>query len=156
METINNNGFLNRPKHHDTFYSILIIALITVVILFLTGVLKFHKEQAVKVITVKVDTAMCDSIPVLDKKILDALCPILKKREGLELKPYKDIKGIEYIAYGHTNLEHLQVVTDAQADSIILSDIRNAYFEVQRIHRKTLYSDVYSVFTSGTINGNKP
>lgn len=152
METINENGFLNRPKHHDTLYAFLTIAVITVLILFLIGVLRFHQTEKAKVIRY-IDTVQSDSIPVLDKKILDKLCPVLEKREGYSGTVYT-LNNQKLIGYGHALLktDTFTYLDTMDALNLLKNDIRAAYFEVQRIHRKTLYSDVYSVFTSGKIN----
>jgi hypothetical protein len=97
-----------------------------------------------------------DSINTFDLKVMNTLIPILKAREGLKLSPYES-GGYYYIGYGHQIGKYCPnwTITENQADSILISDIRKAYFERQRILRPELLGDLYSIFTSGTKNGNR-
>ncbi len=91
-----------------------------------------------------------DSIYYEDKKILDKLCPILRKREGFRSRPYPE--GNHFlIGFGHYILknEHFTEITISYADSLLREDILRAYEENERIKRKTLYQDVKNIFISG-------
>ncbi len=150
---INENGFIPRPKHHDTFYSILVIALITVVILFLTGVLKFHKEQTAKVITVKVDTVVIeDSLP----RIYNLVRP-LRSREAFSDTIY--ILGEQkLIGFGHAKLpeDTFSTITYPDAVKQLKIDIYKSYQEWLRLNENRIIIEVYSIFISGRVLDDIP
>jgi hypothetical protein len=110
-----------------------------------------------------------DSICKEDSKILSELEVELKKRESYSETVYTRIETIKsngkiikvrcyYFGFGHllfyTNIDvpviHVsKTITLTQADSLIKSDIRLAYWENTRLNRKTLFHDVYKIFISG-------
>ncbi len=51
---------------------------------------------------------------------------IIKSGEGLRLHAYLDPVGIPSIGYGHTPAKMGQTITQAQADQILLADIKHA------------------------------
>ncbi len=58
---------------------------------------------------------------------------IIKKYEGCRLKAYLDPVGIPTIGYGHTaGVKMGQTITQAQANTYLREDIRNAELSVQR------------------------
>jgi len=106
---------------------------------------KIHNDSVIVII---------DSIPMQDKKILQRLLPILKKREGFSDTIYT-CRGKRYIGYGHLvkQKEHFSVIISENfADSLLKKDIEKSYWEVQRIQRKELQKKIYNVFISGDIN----
>ena len=54
---------------------------------------------------------------------------LIKKFEGLSLKPYQCVAGVWTIGYGHTNgvSENTNAITEQQAEQLLRDDIR--YFE---------------------------
>ena len=113
-------------------------------------------------------------IPESDSMELIKLIPVLQKREGFVDTVYSDKKGNLYYGYGHmilswdcsfsdmnyfnkkkcdTNgLFYWDPITKHQGDSILWDDIKAAYWECQRIERKSLYKHTYNIFISGKYN----
>ncbi len=58
--------------------------------------------------------------------INDAGLTIIKTGEGLRLTAYQDIRGIWTIGWGHTPARSGQVITQAQADQLLLNDIAHS------------------------------
>ena len=95
-----------------------------------------------------------DSIYYEDKKILDKLRPVLKAREGFSAVSYFDHYANYYQGYGHLlttkNTDAMPVrLTERQADSILINDLKICYWENERIKRKTEFRDIYNIFISG-------
>ena len=68
MDTINSNNCIQKPKHHDTFWAVLILALVTLLVLYFAGVIKIHQAEKQKTIiftdTVKLDSVSYDSFKI--------------------------------------------------------------------------------------------
>lgn len=60
------------------------------------------------------------------RMITNAALDLIKKNEGLRLRTYFDVAGIATIGYGHTPASQGQVITEAQATALLLSDIAHA------------------------------
>jgi len=81
-----------------------------------------------------------------EDSIINVLIPVLKEREGLRLTPYCT-KGIYYIGYGHRQgvCPSVYVITEAQADSVLLNDLNKCKLELKRLYKK----HIYNLFISG-------
>ena len=145
----------NKKTNKDLAVEIIAWVIVIVIVLGIILGIRFIKNNSdSKEEKTIVKTAIVkDSIYYADSIILSKLIPVLKKREGLALKPYTDGK-YWYCYYGHMILptDTFTVYTEKTADIVLWDDIRKAYFEVQRIERKDLYDNVFSVFVSGNIN----
>lgn len=152
-KNINENGFVKRKKD-ITVEVIAWTFLVGFSVFIVFGVLWIRQYQREHKNTHQTNIATTpivkDSIYYADSIILSKLIDPLKKREGLSLKPYSDGKYY-YCYYGHMILptDTFTVYTKNTADIILWNDIKKAYWEIMRIHRKTLYDDVFSVFISG-------
>ena len=136
-----------------------IVVLFTIIALCIILIPKYKEQERNQLAKPEVtlrEYIASDSMQVADKIILDKLVPVLMKREGLSDTIYYDKKGNAYIGYGHLITEaYIPVnikITKERAKELLIQDIRKAYFERQRIMRKTLYPDVYSIFISGHLN----
>lgn len=60
--------------------------------------------------------------------ITQNIIDLVKTHEGLRLHPYPDTNGVATIGYGHAikAAEHFSSITQAQADSLLLSDLQQA------------------------------
>lgn len=58
--------------------------------------------------------------------IVQAAIDLIKRNEGLRLRAYRDIADVWTVGYGHTPASPNQVVTEAQATSLLMSDIAHA------------------------------
>ena len=120
----------------------IIIAAFTYYLLYVDESLILN-GQPLKAIAIK------RTITLSTHSICDSLVPILKKREGLELKPYI-MNGYQYIYYEHLILKgEVFNNTKSQADSILRADIYKSYIEVRRIDSLRLYNRTYTMFISG-------
>ena len=165
--TINANGFVNRTPKQTTVL-LLIIALLIVLFLFRWFYNPYKKVSVIAPKRVKIEC--CDSILKADRDILDKLVPILKKREGFSDTIYSHLDSYIvydsdkihytihlikhwYICYGHLiqpfPLMHQVRFSEHYADSLLRQDILRAYWEVQRINRKSLPENVRSIFITG-------
>lgn len=106
-----------------------------------SAVSKFHKASSVKT--------------EFDKILVDIL-PVIRKREGLKLKPYTDGR-FWYIGYGHLvgKSKPKYIITEDQAEEIMINDLIKAYKEVIRVNKENISRDMGSLFTSGKIKSRK-
>lgn len=94
-----------------------------------------------------------DSIPAEDITVLLSIVEPLKKREGLMLNKYA-LGNYWYIGYGHMVSYKDTIkypITEVQADSILWSDIKKSYWNVQHLDKKKLYDYIYQIFTAGHV-----
>lgn len=157
-DTVNGNGFVKRKK--DTTVEVIawilamgFLAFIIFGVLWIRQYRPTPKTTQQKSIAVKVKDSICYN----DSIVLSKLIPVLKKREGLALKPYSDGK-YKYNYYGHLILsgEDFSNPDSLKADSTLWSDIKKCYWENNRLYRKVLYQNVYDLFISGKLLTNKP
>lgn len=115
----------------------------------------FHVKREKPTHTVIHDTIIQKSVftDVKDSLILTELVPVLKKREGLALK-YYTADGYAYIFYGHQVLptDRFTKLDSLTADSVLWNDLLKCYSERNRLYRKKLKNDIYSLFCSGKLN----
>lgn len=79
---------------------------------------------------------------------------IIKGFEGLSLKKYFDVAGIATIGYGHRLYpgETFTEISQAQAEAILIKDIRNAERSVNRNINAVLTDPQYAALVSFTFN----
>lgn len=152
METTK-NGFIKRKKDTGVEIAAWIFAIgfLTCIVFGVLWIRKYKQTpKTIPQTNIATTPIVKDSIYYADSIILSKLIDPLKKREGLSLKPYYDGKYY-YKGYGHliTPNDTFVSLTEESALELLKNDIRGAYWEVMRIHRKTLYDDVFSVFISG-------
>ena len=159
-----------RPVHRPVILIAIALFLLLYILWDKRGEILLINHNTPKIV-LKVDSVKFkDSIYYEDKKILDKLIPVLKKREGFSDTVYSHLdsyiiydsdkihytchlKENYYIGYGHflKCFPGNPCITKHQADSLLRADIRRAYFERLRLMRKTLLNDVKSIFISGKL-----
>jgi len=75
------------------------------------------------------------------RQINTAGLAIIKSNEGLRLKAYTDIAGVWTIGYGHTPATPGQVITQAQADALLMQDIAHAASVIEALTQNVPTSD---------------
>ena len=130
--------------------------LIAIVVLFLTCTVltvKYLKDTkpSKSALKMTVRAKKQDSVKTELDSVLKILTPKLKKREGWSADFYY-LSGRWYIGYGHAILhdEFLpEKITLHQGDSILKSDITEAYYEIKRIYKQKLIKNIFNIFISG-------
>jgi lysozyme len=78
---------------------------------------------------------------------------LTKQFEGLRLTAYQDVAGIWTIGFGHTGDVHPgQTITEAQADTLLLSDMAVAIAEVNRLVEVPLTQGQFDALCDFTFN----
>lgn len=78
---------------------------------------------------------------------------LIKHFEGCKLKAYKDTGGVLTIGYGHTKRVHPnQVITQEEAEDILLEDLLWAEEAVDNLVRVPLTSNEFSALVSFVFN----
>jgi len=80
---------------------------------------------------------------------------LLKRSEGFRSRTYLDAAGIATIGYGHRLLPHESFpngIAEAQAEEILLSDLRGAGQAVQRLVRVALTQGQFDALVDFTFN----
>lgn len=129
--------------------SILLNIILIIIVIYCSIVIfkdnKIYPKEA-KCRTILFEENKCMAI---SKVALNRLKMRLKKREHLSLNRYF-LNGVEYIYYGHqTHRGERFNNTEIEADSVLLHDIKESYFEVNRRESNRLYEKMYKVFISG-------
>lgn len=89
----------------------------------------------------------------MTRAINAAALAIIKRGEGLRLTAYVDPVGVLTIGYGHTPAQRGQVITQAQADALLLSDIAHAAAAVEgATHDINTTDNQFSAMVSLTFN----
>jgi len=147
--------FASKPTKQDIFISIIIFLC---GILFAIGISKFKgvgKEYKTKSDTIIIKK---DSITYKDSIIIYSLVDELKAREGYRdtiywSVDYDNVKRA-YTGYGHQmkkkDWKLLRFpLNKEQVDSMLLADIKSAYWYHRDIDRRNLKKKVKSIFISG-------
>lgn len=88
-----------------------------------------------------------------ERRISQAGIDLIKQFEGLELKAYRDTGGVLTIGVGHTgaDVKPGMVITEAQADALLRSDLATAEAAVRKLFPKTTQSQ-FDALVSFTFN----
>jgi hypothetical protein len=133
---------------------LIVIALILIVGFFFGFGVSFIKKREI-IAPVQPKVVILPKFVDTDTLSLDLLHKleiILKKREGLKLKPYLH-QGHIYIGYGHLLLknEKWNNITIGFAEFLLMDDILISFKEVRKLQKNNLYNDIYKMFTSGKL-----
>jgi lysozyme len=78
---------------------------------------------------------------------------LIKQYEGLKLKAYLCPAGVPTIGYGHTKTAYLgQVINEAQADSLLRSDLKWAESAVNRYVKVLITQNQFDALVSFVFN----
>lgn len=75
---------------------------------------------------------------------------LIKSREGLELKAYKDIAGIWTIGYGHTgdDVTEGMEITEAEAEALLARDLKSRETVINNVVRADLNQNQFDALVS--------
>ena len=112
----------------------------------------FNKQPAAPVVPVAPAKPQRDVVNtyVLNRAGID----LVKQFEGLRLKAYKCPAGVWTIGYGHTgkDVEKGMVITEAQAEALLVSDLSKFADGVRRRVKVRLNSNQFSALVSLAFN----
>lgn len=87
-------------------------------------------------------------------KCNEAGLDIIKRYEGFRARPYLCPAGVWTIGYGHTGgvTENSPAITEADADELLLRDLRTAEYDVTRMVSVPLNENQFSALVSFVFN----
>jgi lysozyme len=88
-------------------------------------------------------------------KTSDRGIALIKKYEGLSLKPYQDAVGLWTIGYGHLILDHekfYDALTEKQAEDLLKKDLIRTELAVDRLISVPLTQSQFDALVSFTFN----